>query len=933
MLSVTRDHVRLYYTDAGDGPPLLFHTGGAGDGRMWQMAGYTQVLRPARQVVMDHRGHGKSDCPAELASHRIEEYAADVIAVLRRGRGRASHHVHPAGLTALPTVRLRLTRPRLVTAAFAVLVVAVAVGLGAPAALASNVGWSAPVFVDGSPAGLGSISCASASFCVAFDLRGNAVTWNGSSWSAPVAVDSAYGLDYVSCVSSSFCAAVDVRTVQNNQTSSWALFWNGSSWTAPAEIDAPGTVTSVSCVSSSFCVAVGGESTLTWNGTSWSAPSEIDDGSSLNAVSCTSMSFCVAVDESGDALTWNGAAWSQPRQIYDANSPGLGAVSCVSASFCVATTEFAGDVLMWNGSVWSAPTTIDSNGQTTGVSCVSASFCIAVDDAGNALTWSGSSWSAPLDIDGTSALEGISCASASFCAADDENGNALTYGSGTSPPSGSSGAGGSGASPTGGSSGASGAPSPASGAPECDDLASIGFGAAEKQLVPIPSVTSDDGDVALSASISLGSVGICSSALAAPVQPYLDVGLPGLELTASYETPASLVSPTFKYSFLPLGWFTAAGVAIGLTPSIEWSQAITFGGSAQPSLSFAFKPGQPLEPSIDLVTVPISHVSVLLPLPFAVGSPYLQASVGPELSLSLGYSTEDMAREEDEDVASGEDTEAASEEIADEVGADVESASEYEQVALDPEDPALQPDEATVSTTVADDAQATLPEDAADGGLDSDVTDDSVAADDAADAAVDGAADFSIGDLVVDVGEACLVLCLGRDEHSPAALAPGLRVTRGASLAQHTLEAVPIRRLSPHALHRGGFPRGSVATLARDVLDIPVAAEVRPLAVTSTQLRAGRTVSVVATRLSGPHQRYVLLILQGPGYRATRLLRVSNHAAGATITLPRTLSSGTWILAIEDLSKVRTGSASKLGGYASLGLARYIVRAHKSTHR
>jgi pimeloyl-ACP methyl ester carboxylesterase len=49
---------------------------------MWEMAGYTQVLAGTRQVLLDHRGHGKSDCPEGVENHRIEEYVADVIAVL-----------------------------------------------------------------------------------------------------------------------------------------------------------------------------------------------------------------------------------------------------------------------------------------------------------------------------------------------------------------------------------------------------------------------------------------------------------------------------------------------------------------------------------------------------------------------------------------------------------------------------------------------------------------------------------------------------------------------------------------------------------------------------------------------------------------------------------------------------------------------------------
>lgn len=82
MAYVHRAGVRLYYEDAGSGPVVLLHTGGGGDGRMWELAGYTQALAGYRLLTMDHRGHGRSDCPAELRAHRMSEYVADVIAVL-----------------------------------------------------------------------------------------------------------------------------------------------------------------------------------------------------------------------------------------------------------------------------------------------------------------------------------------------------------------------------------------------------------------------------------------------------------------------------------------------------------------------------------------------------------------------------------------------------------------------------------------------------------------------------------------------------------------------------------------------------------------------------------------------------------------------------------------------------------------------------------
>lgn len=79
---VSRASVRLYYEDAGSGPVVLLHTGGGGDGRMWELAGYTTALAGYRTLVMDHRGHGRSDRPAGRSAHRMSEYVADVIAVL-----------------------------------------------------------------------------------------------------------------------------------------------------------------------------------------------------------------------------------------------------------------------------------------------------------------------------------------------------------------------------------------------------------------------------------------------------------------------------------------------------------------------------------------------------------------------------------------------------------------------------------------------------------------------------------------------------------------------------------------------------------------------------------------------------------------------------------------------------------------------------------
>ena len=67
---------------------------------------------------------------------------------------------------------------------------------------------------------------------MAVDATGNAITYNGTSWSVPTATPiDRYnaGLTAVSCPTTSFCAAVD--------SSGNALTYDGKSWTSPLNID------------------------------------------------------------------------------------------------------------------------------------------------------------------------------------------------------------------------------------------------------------------------------------------------------------------------------------------------------------------------------------------------------------------------------------------------------------------------------------------------------------------------------------------------------------------------------------------------------------------------------------------------------------------------------------------------------------------------
>lgn len=81
MPTFARDGVQLAYDDTGDGFAVVLHTGGAGSSTMWRDGGYVERLAGFRLILLDHRGRGRSDRPAQLEAHRMAEYVADVSAL------------------------------------------------------------------------------------------------------------------------------------------------------------------------------------------------------------------------------------------------------------------------------------------------------------------------------------------------------------------------------------------------------------------------------------------------------------------------------------------------------------------------------------------------------------------------------------------------------------------------------------------------------------------------------------------------------------------------------------------------------------------------------------------------------------------------------------------------------------------------------------
>ena len=77
--------VRIYYEVEGnaDGPPLVLQHGLTGYLKSWRERGYTNVLGDDyRLILIDARGHGRSDKPHEPEAYVRELRAADVVGVL-----------------------------------------------------------------------------------------------------------------------------------------------------------------------------------------------------------------------------------------------------------------------------------------------------------------------------------------------------------------------------------------------------------------------------------------------------------------------------------------------------------------------------------------------------------------------------------------------------------------------------------------------------------------------------------------------------------------------------------------------------------------------------------------------------------------------------------------------------------------------------------
>lgn len=82
MFVVSEDGTRIAYEVVGTGRPLVLLHGFTADHTIWREVGYVERLAARQLILIDARGHGRSDKPHMPEAYDIGRCATDVAAVL-----------------------------------------------------------------------------------------------------------------------------------------------------------------------------------------------------------------------------------------------------------------------------------------------------------------------------------------------------------------------------------------------------------------------------------------------------------------------------------------------------------------------------------------------------------------------------------------------------------------------------------------------------------------------------------------------------------------------------------------------------------------------------------------------------------------------------------------------------------------------------------
>jgi hypothetical protein len=222
-------------------------------------------------------------------------------------------------------------------------------------------------------------------------------------WPGPKPVRVPSGLGMVSCASSTFCVAASVQKPD-------VVTFDGQSWSGLQPSGSTAPATGLSCASDTFCLLVDGDGEVQkFDGAGWTALSA-QPAIDLLDISCVSASFCLGSDASGDTVSFHGSSWTQPQQS------GATRIQCRTMTQCIGLTD-NGVPLLYNGRSWRLVLVPHHWGTPVAVSCAAADLCEAVDDRGALYAHTDGSW-VPFGygLGGGAGAYSLSCASETVCA-------------------------------------------------------------------------------------------------------------------------------------------------------------------------------------------------------------------------------------------------------------------------------------------------------------------------------------------------------------------------------------------------------------------------------------------------------------------------------------------------------------------------------------
>jgi hypothetical protein len=252
--------------------------------------------------------------------------------------------------------------------------------------------WSRPASL-GHRVHIETVSCPTATFCLA--LGSHTALWNGVRWrlSHSPLLAGYSGTPQLSCSSAGFCVATEVRGSAGAQTT---FLWTHRSWHRSGTLHVGWGP--ISCTSSRFCMVIGSRRYARWDGARWHVrDTDIVTNALPGAISCTNRYHCLAAGtyRHPESIEWDGSHWRRDLTFDRSPRRELADVSCAGRHLACVAFDITGGTSWYRGHRWHWAGGHDPAwGLISNVACTSTT-CLLTDDAGGYVATRGSGWTRP----------------------------------------------------------------------------------------------------------------------------------------------------------------------------------------------------------------------------------------------------------------------------------------------------------------------------------------------------------------------------------------------------------------------------------------------------------------------------------------------------------------------------------------------------------